>query len=201
VRGMEELVDLRAKQLARKSVQLQVAAEVSGKITTILDRARLLDEIIQLIKERFGYESVRVYLVDHDKNEILATREAQAVPIALDPDKSVVAHVAVSGQTMRVADVKREPLYMRLPEFPLAQSELAIPLKVGGKVIGVLNIESSQRYAFSGDVVDVMETLANQIAVALQNARLFGDLEQAIAEQKRLMQAAQEMDLLKQRFL
>jgi signal transduction histidine kinase len=107
---------------------------------------------------------------------------------------SIIAHVARTGEPLVVNDVRREPRYLYLDELPQTRSELALPLIVGEKVLGVLDLQDKSANAFSPNDVQVLQTLAAQIAVAIQNAALFDTAQEARAE-------AEEANRLKTQFL
>ncbi|MEO6970557.1 MAG: PAS domain S-box protein, partial [Chthoniobacterales bacterium] len=99
------------------------------------------------------------------------------------PGEGISGWVALHGEPIRTADVKREPRYIEAD--PAIQSELCVPLKVGGRTIGSLNVESDLRDAFSEHDEQLLTTLANQAAIAIENARLFHKLESDLNEHKR----------------
>lgn len=202
---MEEIVDLRARELSRKALQLEVAAEVSGKIATILDPRMLIEQVIDLIQQRFRIYHVDILTVNPDTGLILSGRSRDGLeipPISIqDENTSVIAWVARFGQTLYVPDVGQEPRYRRLSLLPASQSELAIPLKFGGRAIGVLNLEAEHRHAFPRDEIAVLESLANEIAVSMHNAQVFTALETANRDLAQATLQAKQANLLKSRFL
>ncbi len=202
---MEEIVELRARELSRKAMQLEVAAQVSSKIATILDPRALNDEVSDLIKERFKVYHVEILIVDNERGVLLPSKSRRKtalgpIPLA-DAETSVIAWVARHSKTLLVPDVKEEPRYRRFPELPASQSEVAIPLKFGARVIGVLNMESEHRNGFARDDIAVLESLANEIAVSLHNAQVFDALETANRDLAQASLQAKQANMLKSRFL
>ncbi len=171
------------QDLQNRADQLATVSEVSRAITTILDIDQLLQKIVSLIHERFGFPFVHIYTVDpvHDQITFRAGSGARTpiytqaeVSFDLDAEKGVVSWVAQHGQTKRVNDIKNEPLFIPSPyaQEP-AGSELALPLYFAGEIQGVLDIQSDQINAFSLEDQQLMETLADNIAIAIRNARLY----------------------------
>lgn len=200
---MEEIVDLRARELSRKAMQLEVAADVSRKIATIHNPRALIAEVVKLIQERFQVYHVEIWLVDEGEKTISPGRQNHPLgPIALrDDTTSVIAWVARHGDVLYVPDVTQDSRYRRADTLPAVQSELAIPLKFGDRVIGVLNLEADHRAAFPKDEIAVLQSLANEIAVSIHNAQMFAALESANRELAQASLEAKQAHMLKSRFL
>lgn len=201
---MEDIVDLRARELSRKALQLEVAADVSHKIATIRDPRALVREVVDLIRGRFEVYHVEILLVDDDTGAILPGDDSRAALASLtlhDSERSVIAWTARHGHTLYVPDVTQEPRYRRDPALPASRCELAIPLRFGERVIGVLNLESAHANAFPRDEIAVLESLANEIAVSLHNAQVFAALETANRELAQASLQAKQANTLKSRFL
>jgi signal transduction histidine kinase len=200
---MEEIVDLRARELSRKALQLEVAAEVSSKIATILDPRGLMRDVAELIQTRFKVYFVEILLIDEQEGILRSGNEKRNVqPIKIsETSTSVIAWVARSGEPLYVPDVNEEPRYRRCPNIPASQCELAIPLKFGGKAIGVLNLEADHRDAFPKDEIAVLESLANEIAVSMHNAQVFDALQNANRDLAQATMQAKQANMLKSRFL
>ncbi|MGB5933599.1 MAG: SpoIIE family protein phosphatase [Anaerolineae bacterium] len=197
---IDELVELRqhiaeleeADTEQRRAEQFRVISEVGRHITSILDIDELLGEIVRLIKETFGYYLVQISLVEGDEMVF----NTGAGPLFDDPQfqpprvkvggKGITAWVAATGEPLLAPDVSQEPRYLLLPGWGKIQSELAVPLKTKTAVIGVLDVESDQLNAFDESDLVVLQSLAHQAAIAIENARLF-DAEQRRAEQFRVI--------------
>jgi signal transduction histidine kinase len=202
---MQEIVDQRARELSRKATQLEVAAEVSSKIATNLDPRKLAEEVVDLIKTRFKVYHAEIALIDDKTGRIypthLRTRALFPELTLQDADRSVIAWVARKGEMVYVPDVTEEPRYLSTSGLTASRSELAIPLKFGSQVIGVLNLESDHRDGFPKDEMDVLESLANEIAVSLHNAQNFAALETANRDLAQGTLMANQANMLKSRFL
>jgi GAF domain-containing protein len=176
----------------RRAEQFRVIGEVGGRITSILTGDELLAEVVHLVKKYLGYYLVGIGLVEGDE---LVFKMGEG-GVWQDPDfqpprlkvggKGITTWVAQSGQPLLVPDVSREPRYYGLPEADEIRSELAVPLKTKEEVIGVLHVQSDRLNAFDASDLAVLQSLAHQAAIAIDNARLFR-AEQRRAEQFRVI--------------
>jgi serine phosphatase RsbU (regulator of sigma subunit)/putative methionine-R-sulfoxide reductase with GAF domain len=171
------------KDLWKRAEQLSVVAEVSRAITSILDPDALLNEVAELIQTRFGFPFVHLFSVHAGRRLVIYQAGSgsrshrlheNAYTINLDDPVGMIAWAARNGKTLLANDVHTEPLYRAtdLPSFD-TRSEMAVPLLFGGEVLGVLDIQSTQVNAFSEDDRFVFEALADNISVAIRNARLY----------------------------
>lgn len=163
-----------ARELA---VQLQAIHEVSERITAILDLDELLPSVVRLIREHFGYHPVSIYTLDADQNltfRATSTELQAAVELPLPRlrlGQGLIGTAAQQGQPVRVADVLKDSRY--ISDSNTTRSEMVVPLRFGDQVIGVLDLQSEQLDHFSEDALSVMQTMADQIAVAIESARAF----------------------------
>ncbi len=174
----------------RRAEQFRLIGEVSRHIISILDVDQLLEEIVRQVNDILGYYLVGIGLVEGD--EIVARtgigpywENGQREPVRLKiGQEGITGWVAATGECLLVPDVTKEPHYYHVPEITETRSELAVPLRVKEQVIGVLDVQSRRLAAFDeGDVV-VLQSLADQAAMAIENARLFA-IEQRRADQFR----------------
>lgn len=163
--------------------QLTIVSEVSRAITFILDIDELLEKIVTLIHDRFSYPYVHLYIVDPVEQKITFRAGSggrkqqyleQGVAYPLDAEKGIIAWVAQNNHTRRINSVQGDPLYIPPANNDLpTKSELTVPLSFGGNVLGVLDIQDDQENAFTLEDQQLMETLADNIAIAIRNARLY----------------------------
>ena len=185
--------------------QLRTAADIARRLGTILDPERLLSEVVELIQSRFGLYHAHIYLLDESTGQLkLATGSGEVGRvlrdrghvIPLDAEKSLVARAARSRGTVLVGDTTLESDYMPNPLLPQTRSELAIPMVVGEKVLGVLDLQDDQPNRFTEAERDTFSTLTGLVATSLQNADLFEaqrSAEQAVREsQQRLSLLVQQ---------
>jgi GAF domain-containing protein/CheY-like chemotaxis protein/anti-sigma regulatory factor (Ser/Thr protein kinase) len=163
----------------RRATLLQAAAKVGHAITSILDPDQLLRRTVDIICDEFGFYYAGVFLLD-EANEwavLHAGRgEAGAAMIAEGyrlevGGRSMVGAATSMGNAMIALDVGKEPVHLKNPHLPLTRSEMALPLIVGGRVIGALTVQSTAEAAFSGDDITALQAMADQLAIAIQNTR------------------------------
>jgi len=170
-----------AEEQAQKTAQqLRIAAEIARDTSGTLDIDNLLSKAVNLVRERFGFYHSSIFLIDDNENAVLreATGEAGALlkasgyHIAIG-SQSIVGKVTSQGEPLIVNDVYMDPNFLLNPLLPETNSELTIPLKVGNRIIGVLDVQSTHINAFSAQDINILSLLADQIAVAILNAELF----------------------------
>jgi signal transduction histidine kinase len=179
----------------RRVEQFRVIGEVGYHITSILAIDELLNQIVLLLKQAFGYNLVGIGLVEGDAvvfkpGAAIFGNDAQlnrALRFKVGRE-GVVGWVAQNGEPLLIPDISQEPLYRHEPETRDCRSALVVPLKVKGTVIGVLDVESDRLDDFDESDVAVVQSLAHQIAVAVDNARLFEQAQQlaVVRERQRL---------------
>ena len=169
-------------QTERRARQLTTSAEVSQIASSILDLNYLLPRIVDLIRDSFDYDHVQVFLMDDMDNFAdlrASTGDAgrQLIEIRHKLQKgspSVIGQVTSTGQPTIASDTADARVVHRPnPYLPNTRSEMAIPLKLKGKVVGALDVQSNEPNAFDDDDIQVLTTLAAQISVAIDNAQLF----------------------------
>jgi GAF domain-containing protein len=192
--------------LNKRTVQLQTAAQVSGAATFAeLNSDELVQRVVELIRERFDLYYVGLYLIDDAGAGVYGewarlragTGEAGRQMLALGykiavDTSSTVGWCMVNGETrialdagaIHLASSSEHVKAARL--LPDTRSEMALPLRSRGRVIGALNLRSVEREAFSEEDVPVLQTLADQIAVAIDNARLFAEAQENLGELERV---------------
>jgi GAF domain-containing protein len=180
------------QQIQRRSLQLETSAEVSRIASTILDPTELLPEVVELIKSGFGLYYAGIFLIDEngdwtgEPNKWAVLRagsgEAGMQMIAnnhrLEIGGDSMIGTAISNSEARIAlDVGTEARFFRNPYLPETRSEMALPLISRGQVLGALSIQSTIDSAFSQEDITSLQTLADQLANAIENARLFEQTE------------------------
>jgi len=190
------------QQEEKRARQLQTVAEVSTATSTILDTADLLQQVVSLTKERFGLYHAHIYLLDNVTNDLVLAAGAGEVgrkmvaegwKIPLKREQSLVARAARNWAGVIVNNVQEEPGWLPNKDLPQTRSELAVPLLVGERVLGVLDVQSDEVDHFTADDIQIQMTLAAQVATALENARLF---EQAQRADSLLRERVKELDCL-----
>jgi GAF domain-containing protein len=203
---LEARVAERTQTLEHRTLQLQTAAEVAREITQAQDLESLLRGAVDLISERFGYYNVGIFLVDElSEYAHLKAASGELGRQLLQKEirmrvgqEGLVGYVTRFGQPRIAADVSQERAYVAERLLPDTRSELTLPLRSGPKIIGALDVQSAQPNAFSQDDITVLQTLADQLATAIENvrltARLLTTLEEAnLATQQQARQAWQRL--------
>ena len=175
-------------QLERRARELETVTEVSTAISTILELTPMLQRVVDLTKERFGLYHAHVYLLDDaGENLVLASGAgeigkrmvAENRTIPLNATRSLVAQAGSSRQGVKVNNVKLVTHHLPHPLLPNTKSEVVVPLLVGDQLIGVLDVQSDQVDYFTDQDVKVQSILASQIAVAIQNARQYAEIQES----------------------
>lgn len=170
------------EDVRRRAAELATVAEVSTATSTILETKRLLQEVVDLTKERFNLYHSHIYLLDEEGKNLVLTAGAgepgrimvsEKRSIPLDREQSLVARAAREHQGVTVNDVTQDPDFLPNPLLPDTRSELAVPMIVGGNVIGVFDIQSEQVGRFTESDVNIQTTMAAQLATSVQNVRSF----------------------------
>ena len=178
--------------IQRRSIQLETSAEVSRVASTILDTIELLPKVVELIKDGFDLYYTGLFLVDEigewtgepNKWTVLragsgeAGRQMLESGHKLEIDGDSMIGTAVATSEARIAfDVGEEARFFRNPYLPETRSEMALPLISRGNVLGALSIQSIHEAAFSQEDITSLQTMADQVANTIENARLFEQTE------------------------
>ncbi|HUV88086.1 MAG TPA: GAF domain-containing protein [Anaerolineae bacterium] len=172
------------EEVQRRATQLATAAEVARDATAILEVDQLLDQTVHLISKQFGFYHAGVFLLD-EQGEYAALRAASSEGgqrmLARGHrlragETGIVGHVAGTGEPRIASNVGSDAVFFNNPDLPDTRSEMALPLQVRGRVIGVLDVQSAQEAAFPPDSVAVLQTLGDQLATAITNAHLFQEV-------------------------
>jgi PAS domain S-box-containing protein len=169
----------------RRAEQFRVINEVGRHITSILTVDDLLAQTVRLIQETFRYYFTSVGLIEGDE-VVVKYGDPLRLPVGHAPGSGIIGWVAGTGEPSLVPDVRQDSRYVPSPSASRTRSELAVPIKSRGRVIGVLDVESDRVDAFDESDVAVVQLLANQLGVAIENARLY-ESEQRRAEQFRVL--------------
>ncbi len=182
-------------QAARRATLLQAGAIVSQNISSILDLDELLSSTVDIICEAYGFYYAGIFLVDETPDErgktwavLRAGRGAAGQKMINRGHKlevggnSMIGAATKLGQARIALDVDEEKVWYQNPFLPKTRSEMALPLIVKGKTIGALTVQSEEEAAFSEEDISSLQMMADQLAVAINNARLLQDLEKANQE-------------------
>lgn len=192
----------RTHDLERRSRQLEAAGQVARNAAAIHDVQQLLDATVQLISDQFGFYQAGVFMIDDLGQYAVLQAASSAAGQRLCESKyklrvgegGIVGYVTGTGEARIVSDVDADAVFLESADLPETRSEMAVPLKVRGRIIGALDVQSTETGVFSPDDVTILQTLADQVALAIENARLFQETQRALAEaqmvQRRLTREA-----------
>jgi len=181
---------------------LDIAAQISEHVNAILEPDALLESVLVQLTERFELYYAHVYLLDEENRTLTLAagygdvgaalvRKGHAIPLSATP--SLVAEAARTRAPVVVNDVRASQEFLPNPLLPLTRSELALPMMVGGKVLGVFDIQDRRPSTFTPELVDVLGTLGRQVAVALQNARSFQSLQNYLQATQRQLTVSERL--------
>lgn len=180
-------------RVALRTQALVTSAEIGRTVSTILDKAQLVTTVAQEIRDAFNYYQVHLYLLNKSGNtlELAAgaghagvelVRQQHKVPV----ERGLVGRAARTNQPVLAPDVNQVEFWLPNPLLPDTQSEITVPIALGGKVLGVLDVQQNVRNGLGQSDADLLLSISGQVAVALENARLLAEAR-AQAEQEALI--------------
>jgi GAF domain-containing protein/HAMP domain-containing protein len=194
VKSRTEQIASQNEVLSTRARQLQTVSEVARQIVSVRELEELLSSVTQLISERFGFYHVGVFLLSENK-EMAQLRAANseggkrmlARKHALSVGKvGIVGYVTGTGTPRIATDVGTDATFFNNPDLPNTRSEMALPLIVGGQIIGALDIQSTESNAFNETDIELFNTLADQVAIAIYNNQLYSETLRALNEAQSL---------------
>ncbi|MCS7286822.1 MAG: GAF domain-containing protein [Anaerolineae bacterium] len=195
--ALENILAYQAAQ--RRAARQAAVAEVAREASSILNEEDLFNMAVESIRRYFGYPHVAILMLD-DKGEELILKASSTIYKGAKPGlwrqkitEGMIGWTARTGRTRLANDTSRDPYYISGPEFN-PQSELCIPLRIREKVVGVLDIGDSKPFAFEEEDVIFLETIADQISIALHNARLFQEAQARLRELSLLSEAGESLN-------
>jgi PAS domain S-box-containing protein len=197
-------------QTQKRAVELEAVAQVSTVAATTLETDKLLQAVVDLTKSNFGLYHAHVYLLNETSpleegeggilvlaagaGDIGQQMVAQGWRIPLTHENSIVALTARTQRGVIVNDVRQNPNFLPNSLLPKTQSEMAVPMIVGNKLLGVLDVQADIPNRFVDEDMQIQTTLAAQVAVALQNANLYQQTQVALAETETLYDLGAELN-------
>lgn len=196
VARLESLQENLEQQVVERTKQLAASNEVGRAAASSLDPEQLLARVLPLFSEQFGYYYAAIYLLDPSRRwaELKeATGEAGRVlkqnRHRLDISGKSMVGTAIREQSPRIAQIaSEEKQRFDNPLLPYTRSEIALPLMVGDRILGALNVQSAREADFGPQVIETMKNIAGQVTIALENARLYQEAQQVIRELRAVQQ-------------
>jgi len=187
--GLEERVSERTRVLEKRGLELQNAAQIVRQVSTIPDTTTLLNQVTRLIRERFGYYHTGIFLVDdNEEYAVLKAAGSDAGQLMLASnhklkigETGIVGYVAKTGEPRIALDVGTDAVHFQNPLLPYTRSEMALPLKVTNRTIGVLDIQSDKTNAFDQSSISIMQIVTDQISIGIERAQLLKGLQENAA--------------------
>ncbi|MGC9396811.1 MAG: ATP-binding protein [Anaerolineae bacterium] len=191
---LNEQRDQLLQETQRRARLLEATAQVGRTVTSILDADALLKETVNILCDVYGFYYAGIFLVDAagDWAILRAGRGAAGADMVAEGYKlkiggqSMVGMAIAERRALFALDVEKEPLHLKHPRLPLTRAEMVLPLLVGAgaqaRVIGAVSVQSQEETTFAGEDMTTLQTMADQLAIAIDNARLLEDLESTHAE-------------------
>lgn len=207
IRKMQRSLHEQNQRLIERANKLQFITNLSGQLNSTHNLSQLLTELIKQLKETFKFYHVQVYLTDAEEGHLMRVEGAGEVRPILKAEghpfqspEGIVGTVARTNKPILSNNVDQDSRFCGNPLLPDTQSELAVPLRYpstalkGGEVMGILDVQSEQLNRFTTEDVSVMQAIADQTSIAIDNARLLSDQKKTIAK-------LHELDSLKSHFM
>lgn len=190
ITDLERRVSERTEAITRKTDQLRAASYIARQTSEIQDMSLLLNRVVRLVSDQYGYYHTGIFLVNVAGDEVtLQAASSEGGRHMIENGHSlkvgtqgIVGYVAGQKKPRIALDVGTDAAFFNNPHLPMTRSEIALPLLVRGRLLGVLDIQSDKTAAFGIDDMDVLETLADQVAVAIDNAKLLDESQAAFLQ-------------------
>ena len=188
--NLEKHIEERTDRLIKKADQLRSASYIARQTAEIQELGSILNSVVNLVTDQFGFYHTGIFLINETGAEVVlqaASSEGGRQMIEKGHSltvgtQGIVGYVAAQKKPRIALDVGSDAVFFNNPDLPMTRSEAAIPLLIRNKVLGVLDIQSDKPQAFTLEDIDVLEILADQVAIAIENARLLDESQAALLQ-------------------
>jgi len=188
------------RRVADRTRAIELSADISRRLSTIMDPSDLVSEVVVLLQSTFGYYHVHIYLFDgeHEYLEMVGgTGEAGQTMLEqkhkIEIGKGLVGQAGATGIEVLVADTTMDPSWIPNPLLPNTKSEIAVPILLGEDVIGALDVQQNMVDGLREEDADLLRGIANQVAIALQNAQQYSDAENRAKQEALVSEIVQKI--------
>jgi GAF domain-containing protein len=189
---LEETVEQRTQDLTRRTRYLEATAAIARDTASVLDLQEQLVRVVNLVSKQFGLYHTGIFLLDPNGEWAVlqaASSEGGRRMLArthrLRLGMGIVGYAVAHGEPRIALDVGQDAIFFDNPDLPDTRSEMALPLRARGEVIGALDVQSTEPEAFGDEDVAILQTLADQVAVAISNAQLFEQAQESLTAERR----------------